>query len=265
MTQITPESGYLFEHAKIQVDIQSKYKKWVKIIRDIEKISREVQHSIEIPKDDLRSILVALLFSRTISNIAASTAVFESGYASQGRALLRVAMESTFTLVAINKNPKLADQFAKEDDFHRKKMFFKARMWQAPNLQEQAKEHATDEKLAEIQKAIDENAIKKMSTEEYSKAADLHDWYLTAYSVFSTSIHNSVRDLESHIITDSDGGICQIINEPVFDGLEPLYLLGSEVLLKALESVSSVFDIDVSDFHTLTTGKLTLLADQFEG
>jgi hypothetical protein len=265
MTEITPDSGYLFEYDKVQADIKAKYEDWVEVIRDIEKVSREVQHRLHIPKDDLRLMLAALLFSRTISNVAASTLVFESGYKSQGRALLRVAMESTFTLVAIDKNPELADQFAQEDDLQRKRMLNKTKMWNSPELQEQAKAHATDEILAEIQEAIDENAVKKMSTEEYSKAADLHDWYLTAYSLFSTSIHNSVRDLESHIDTDDEGEVTQIINEPILDGLENLYLSGSEILLNALSSVSNIFELDVSEFSDQTFKRLTSLANEFKG
>jgi hypothetical protein len=265
MTDITPDLGYLFEYDKVQAAIQDKYRNWVQVIRDIEKVSREVQHRLHIPKDNMRPMLAALLFSRTISNVAASTLIFESGFESQGRALLRVAMESTFILVAIDKNPELADQFAQEDDLQRKRMFHKARMWNSPELQEQARAHSTDEKLAEIQEAIKENAVKKMTTEEYSKAAGLHDWYLTAYSLFSTSIHNSVRDLESHIDTDHDGEIIQIINEPILDGLESLYITGSEILLSALNSVSNIFELDVSQFVTQTQEKLTALADEIEG
>lgn len=264
MTEITPDSGYLFEYGQVQAEIRDKYKNWVDVIRDVEKVSRELQHRLKIPKDDLRRILVALLFSRTISNVAAATLVFESGYESQGRALLRVAMESTFTLVAIDKNPDLAEQFAQEDDLQRKRMFNKARMWNTPELQKQARVHATDEKLAEIQEAIEENAARKLPTEEYSKLAGLHDWYLTAYSLFSTSIHNSVRDLESHIDTDHEGEITQIINEPILDGLESLYLTGSEILLNALISVSNVFEFEISDFTTQTHERLTALADEIE-
>jgi hypothetical protein len=265
MTDITPDSGYLFEYDKVQAAIQDKYRNWVQVIRDIEKVSREVQHRLHIPKDNMRPMLAALLFSRTISNVAASTLIFESGYESQGRALLRVAMESTFILVAIDKNPELADQFAQQDDLQRKRMFNKTRMWNSPELQEQARAHSTDEKLAEIQEAIKENAVKKKTTEGYSKAAGLHDWYLTAYSLFSNSIHNSVRDLESHIDTDDDGEIIQIINEPILDGLEILYITGSEILLNALKSVSNIFELDVSQFVTQTQEKLTALADEIEG
>ena len=264
MTEITPESGYLLEHDKIKADIRSKYRGWVEVICDIELVSRELQHRLVIPRDDLRSILVALLFSRTISNVVASTVVSESGYESQARVLLRVAMESTFTLVAIDRNPELADQFAKEDELNRKKMFNKARMWNAPDLKEKAKERATDEKLKEIQEKIEQNNVKKMSTEEYSKAAGLHDWYLTAYSLFSSSIHNSVRDLESHVISDDEGEITQIINEPILDGLGYLYLTGSEIFLTALNSVSNVFGLDVSDFHDQSSKKLASLANQIE-
>jgi hypothetical protein len=265
MTEITPDSGYLFEYDQVQADIQDRYRNWVEVIRDIEKVSREVQHSLHIPKDNLRRVLAALLFSRTISNVAAATLVFESGYESQGRALLRVAMESTFTLVAIDKTPDLADQFAKEDDLQRKRMLNKARMWRAPELQEQARASATDEKLVEIQETIDENAVRKMSTEEYSKAAGLHDWYLTAYSLFSSSIHNSVRDLEGHIETDDEGEIIHIINEPILEGLESLYLTGSEVLLNALSSVSNIFELEISQFITQTNERLTTLSDEIEG
>ncbi len=265
MTEITPDSGYLFEYDKVQADIQDRYRNWVEVIRDIEKVSREVQHKLHIPKDNLRLLLAALLFSRTISNIGAATLVFESGFESQGRALLRVAMESTFTLVAIDKTPDLADQFAKEDDLQRKRMLNKARMWNSPELQEQAKSRATDEKLAEIQEAIEENAVRKMSTEDYSKAAGLHDWYLTAYSLFSASIHNSVRDLEGHIETDVEGEITEIINEPILDGLESMYLTGSEVLLNALNSVSNIFELEISQFITQTHERLTTLSDEIEG
>ncbi|MCU7812047.1 MAG: hypothetical protein KZQ77_12540, partial [Candidatus Thiodiazotropha sp. (ex Notomyrtea botanica)] len=218
-----------------------------------------------VDPNDRQALLTVILFSRILSNVAASTVVIEIGYETQGRVLLRVAMESMFTLIAIEKHPELVDQFIHADELERKRMLNKARMWTMPTLKAQAELHATDEKLTKIQESIDELGARKISIEDYAKAAELHDWYLTAYSVFSASVHSNVRDLQKHFALSKDGEIAEILNEPILISLDRLYLSASEILLRSLESVTITFKLDISEFISRTTKRLELLANAIEG
>ena len=166
----------------------------------------------------------------------------------QATILLRCLLEALFSLVASSKSEEVVKKFINADLLERRKFFNKARMCKGDSLKGLADKHATDEVISNIQKDIDTFEAKRLSTEDISIKAELHDWYLTAYSLFSHSVHSSIRDLEKHLITDRNGDITGLKNEPTSDDYELLLATAAEAMLHTLKAIERVFDLDTSDF-----------------
>lgn len=96
-----------------------------------------------------------------------------------------------------------------------------------------------------------------MSTEEMAKVAGLHDWYLTAYTVFSDAVHGNIHDIEQQFVrSEYDDEIEGVRSGAIIDDLHGLYLCASEVLLKGLEAMDDVFQVDTRGFRALMMGNL---------
>lgn len=258
-------STYRINYTAVRKAVHAKYSDWLTTYASIEEKARETQHRLEVGRDNLRELLVAVLFARTIANTASAVLVVEHGYDVQGRALLRAAMESLFSLVAIEKDPEQAEKFVVADEQERKRMLNKSRAWSAPALKAKAQHIATDEKLEEIEKTIEATNAKRISTESMAIAAGLHDWYLTAYALFSASVHSNVRDLERHLVLTEDNEIEEIRNEPIIEELDRLLLTASELLLKGLESLDVVFGLNSENFRSHAYERLAKLETNLEG
>lgn len=254
MTEIIPESGSLLDDEYIKVQIHAKCEKWIELIHDIKKMAREALRCIEQRCNDRRAELMALSFCRIISNVEAFVIVIEYGHESQGGALLRGSMESMFRLIAIEKNPELAEQFDYESALERKKMLTKITLLKNPALK--AKLSPTDETRAEIEESASKGNGKSISIEEYAKSADLHDWYLINYSIFSASVHGSVRDLQKHLELNDKGELTPILNESVYGGLNTLFDIGSNILLISFDSISRAFILAVPEWRTNLQNRL---------
>lgn len=228
--------------------VHKKYGDCIKLFKDISDYAVLAQYKIEIIHDNFQSLIAGMLFIRTLANCQGAYLLIERGMDIQARILLRATLESLFSFVAICKSEQTAQEFIDANECARKKMLNKARMWEEEALKEMAKEYATEEKLEEINNAIEEKNAKSICTERMSIKAELHDCYLTIYCVLSQSVHTSVRDLERHLVLNEIGIIKELCNEPAIDDLAVLLLMASESLLHALNSLKILFKIDVEAF-----------------
>ena len=80
--------------------------------------------------------------------------------------------------------------------------------------------------------------------------AGLHDWYLTAYTIFSDAVHGNIHDLERQFVrSEDDEEIEGVRSGAIVDNLHSLYLCASEILLKGLEIMDDVFQVDTGEFR----------------
>lgn len=256
---------YRIDYDAVRAAVREQYPEWVAVYCKVETRARELQHEPEVHRDDLQQLLVAVLYARTLATVSSAILIAEHGYDVQCRVLLRSAMEALFSLVAIAKDPGIAKAFTLADERERQRMLRRSRSWSSPELRAQATLHATDQKLREIEEAIEATDAKSISVEAMAKAAGLHDWYLTAYAVFSGSVHGNVRDLERHLVLTDSREIEAIRSEPVIEKLDRLFLTAVEILLQAMEALSRVFGIDTERFRARVIDELKVLAKTIEG
>jgi hypothetical protein len=243
--------------------IKQRYADWISLFRDINRYAVALQYSLPIQKQDGRLLLAACFYLRTVSNLEAGVILLTRGMAPQSRAMLRVGMESLFALAAITKDPSAARQLVDAHNVQQGKMFHKVQRWSAPELRKRADAEVTEDTLKEIQARISETGAKAQSAESLAKTAGLHDWYLTAYAILSGAVHSSAADIERHVIKAPDGTVQELCNEPEVENLEKEWLLTSEMLLKAISSVSEIFEVkDAEQFIDQQYMRLRELADK---
>ena len=240
---------FQIDYATVKTVIKNKYAVWIAIYAEIESKTREIQHNRPLLIDGLQHLLTAALFARTVSNTSAAMLVAEHGYKVQCKALLRTALESVFALAAIVKDPNMADAFVESGERELKRKVFKSKLW-SQHLRAPLAHRFSSETFKKANDIAKSTSAKSISTEEMAKVAGLHDWYLTAYTMFSDAVHGNIHDLDQQFVrSDHDDEIEGIRSGALVDDLQGLYLCASEILLKGLEAMDDVFKIDTQNFR----------------
>lgn len=256
---------YQVDYGTVRAVVREKYVDWIAIYAQIESRVRELQNNRPFPVDSLQHLLVMALFARTVSNTSAAILVGEHGYSVQCKALLRTALESMFALAAIAKNPGMAETFVQSGDRETKRKVFKSRLW-SKTLRASLESRFSSETFRKNEDIAKSTKAKIISTEEMAKMAGLHDWYLTAYTLFSDAVHGNIHDLEQQFVRSEDSGEIEGVRSgATVDDLHGLYLCASEILLKGLEAMDDVFQIDTGEFRAHMMERLTEVVTQHTG
>jgi len=250
---------YMFNYDAVGDAIRRKYAEWGKVYQQIEFETRELQHQITVRRPNLYEVLVTVLYTRMLSNVSAAILVLERGFDVQCRILLRAAMESMFNLAAIANSPEQGQKLVVADSIERKGIFTKSPSCSRPKLDRMVSDDSVDDRLREVETAILELDAKRISYEDMARAAGLEDWYLTVYAAFSASVHSNVGDLKHHLAFSRNRANEAIRNESIRDGLDILYLQGSEILLKGLEVLGEVFKVNNETFRAEKFARLEAL------
>ena len=188
-------SPYRLEYDAVRVDAHARYADWAAFFGEVEETCKGMQHATSIDGGDLRHILVATLYARTLQHTSAANLLIERGLKAQSRVLLRAGMESLFSLAAVVVDEGFATQFLAADQIERRKLLKKSRSWTTPELRDQAIEAATDEKLAEIELEIERQRAKPLRTAQIAETANMKEWYTTAYAVIEYFIEQVPTEL----------------------------------------------------------------------
>jgi hypothetical protein len=94
-----------------------------------------------------------------------------------------------------------------------------------------------DELSAEIARL----EAKRLSAESLSKEAEMHDWYVTMYTLLSAYVHTTVRDLEVYQEIDQNDRIVSLKYAPRLDDTGELGDTASHAALLGAAAVDSFF------------------------
>ncbi len=157
--------------------------------------------------------------------------------------MARSMIEALFTLSAICRDEKFADEFTLEDQRTRLKFLRKFRDLHGglPPEVSQAEVEALEKELKDDVKDKD---IKEKTTEQWATDAGMRDWYLTAYAVFSTSVHSKVKDLERYLVLSEKNEIRELPAEPDDEEIEKILMSLNQGMLISLRCVFGLFKMD---------------------
>lgn len=213
----------------------------------INRLAQTHLYKLNIHNENVQEVIVALLFVRSLSAYQTSILLIERGLIAEARIILRNLIEILFKLRAAGKDPEIARVYVYEDEVSRKKFINKFKL-----LSEDIKGAQGNPKLGELLEAISKNIgdrdIKERQTQWYAQRAGLEDFYNSVYSLFSSSVHANVRDLQELVVADDSGRIKEILYGPaeVVD-LDKLLATAADTQAMIVEDVSKVFGLKLQD------------------
>lgn len=217
-----------------------------RICIEINQIAQANLYNLSIHNNLIQEILLAQLYIRALSTYQAGILLCERGMVAETKIILRTLIEILFRISAISKNKDIAEAFVLEDEIHRKKFFNKFKMLSDP-IKAANGNPQLDDLINTLNQNITDKDIKELQTQWFAHKAELDDYYNTAYSMFSSSVHATVRDLEELIQTDSTGNIIELKNGPDVCGLDLLLMTAGETMIIILDVVNRVFSLGLEE------------------
>lgn len=267
------ESGFLANTLNDFKDhLRARYPKHYDAAIDANSYAQKLQYKIEIVKYhsegggihiNTDQLLSSILYSRTITSYQAFLLLFQREMQQQAMVMLRCIFETLFALVAIQKNKDYSKRLIDADECDRLKAFNKI-------IRHRTRQSPDDDSIKEVQelataskKVVEEKKLHAIGVVENAEKAGLLDWYDTAYSHLSGTVHASIRSLQEALVLDDHGqDIVSLKNEPEIDDFAHLSATAIEAILFAVIAIGEIFEIDVAEFSNNTHSKLSdLLKD----
>ncbi|UUP20059.1 DUF5677 domain-containing protein [Nitratireductor thuwali] len=202
----------------------------------------ELLFSADIRNRDIRSIIVATLFMRLLEHYQAVIVLLNKGVIAAARAALRALVETTFKMRAVATDRDALKAFIAEDLAARKKLINKARNNDYTNLEE-TRRAISDELVGDLEQQIQATGAKSPRTEDWSRRASMHDWYITNYALLSKAVHTQVRDLEAYLKIGESGEIEEFRYAPGMNDIPLLILTTAHCLLIGASAFDGTFEL----------------------
>lgn len=260
------ESGFLSETLDdFKVHLRTNYRKHYDAAIEVNTYAQKLQYKIEITKYnteagvhiDTDHLLSSILYSRTISSYQAFLLLLQRGMQQQARVMLRCIFETLFALVAIQKNKNYSKRLIEADECDRLKAFNKIIRYRTRQSPDDDSINEIKELAATSKRIVEDKKLHKIGVEENADKAGLLDWYDTAYSLLSGTVHASIRSLQEALVLDEkEQDIVSLKNEPEMDDFVHLTSTAIEAVLYAVIAIGEIFKIDVEEFSNKTHSEL---------
>lgn len=247
------ENGFLGKEIEQWIQrIRNAHPSFFALAGEVNKYCQSAMYTFEVHNKDKQEVLVSTLYIRALNNYQAAILLAERGLMPQSRVLVRAMIEALFSLCAIAKSEKYANEFILEDQRNRLRFLNKYRQLHG-GLPPDVNREEVEALQQELQEDIKTSEIKKKSTEQWSIDAEMHDWYLTAYSVLSESVHSKVKDLERYLVLNDENEITEFRWGPDDHDIESILTTLIQGMLTALNCTVSLFEqrraSEIADFQ----------------
>ena len=145
-----------------------------------------------------RQIVTSVLFARVVELYQSIILASERGMAATTRILSRAFLEACFQFFAVQRDSEYLNDYLNQFLVEKVKLLRRIRESKSPQMKS-LRQAATDQLLADTEKAIEEQGARKISTKEIATRAEMLDTYYTAYAVLSHAVHTGVSDIDHHI------------------------------------------------------------------
>jgi hypothetical protein len=254
------DNGFLGEEITAVIsDIRSTYSDLFNLCDELNKLCHATLFKIDAHSEEPQELLIATLYLRIKSSFQAVVILSERGMIPQAKVVLRSILEALFTLCALSKKPDLCDIYMQADQIKRLKQINKFRMLKS-GLPEKAKEAEILTLYQELKDDIEKRKIKTYSIEKWAIEAELHDIYLSAYTVLCDPVHTNVKELERYLVLHDDE-IKELKWGPETDDLEIVLSANIEFMLVSLKAICDLFKIDEEKTINSLHDKLKVLID----
>ncbi len=167
----------------------------------------------------------------------------KKGFHAEIGILTRACLETLFLLKIAVEDEEFIPIFVQSDDRKRLTLMHVAHKYkEKPFLM--TKECATPEIMKELKEKIETVNIQLLKVEQIAAKAGMSQYYDSVYRLFSDFVHTMPKSLEKFIEVDDAGDVIRIIHAPSDEDNRFYLLTLSDILLRTLDLVFSLFSID---------------------
>ncbi|MCM2395213.1 DUF5677 domain-containing protein [Rhizobium sp. S95] len=210
--------------------------------RNINRDCHDLLFSATVRNHDHRAVIIATLFMRCLDHYQATIILLGRGVIPDAKVTLRALVECIFKMRAVSINSSSLEIFIKQDLLYRLKSMNNARNNSYSNIDE-ARSKITDDDIAQLKAEVKRRGAKEIKIVEWSRLADMHEWYIAHYTLLSDAIHTPVRELEAYLVLGEDSEIKQLRYAPALDDIPLLLLTAAQCLLIGASSFDKTFEL----------------------
>lgn len=234
------EHGFLGDDLTLVVcQVHERYGAHVALFNKTNTAAWNRQYSLHADRGSPRDAFGAAYYGRVLMLVQATVLCLERGITPAASILLRSATETLFTLGAIARHPERIERVVSDAEIRKREMLksiSRADVLSAStDVNTPVEKERRDELLA--------TTGSELSAYSLADDAGLRDWYLTIYARLSWPVHAAANDLETHIVV-ADGELQELVNEPILDGQEYLWMVCTNVCILAMQYVAEIFPTD---------------------
>jgi len=248
---MAPYKSHGFIGQEIVTWIKTSKKTHKELFVAAEKLNADCYRSLSavtIDPSSLRQTLISCLLARCIELFQATYILIAHGMSSPASIMLRSLMETTFILCATAKDDDALNAYIINGERERLRITNKIL----------ANGDKTFSKipvavLQDIKKELDEKMkkqkVKKFSTEDFARKANLHSWYSTAYVKTSWAVHATIGDVEQYLVLDKRENIKKIKFVPTDKDTSAVLSAACNAMIISLGESLVVFGADTAIAH----------------
>lgn len=198
------ENGFLA--GRIQSWIESQRALHRDLIERAQELNRDCHRFLDgrtVNLGNEKQIATSVLFARVVELYQSIILASERGMAATTRILSRAFIEACFHFFAVQRDSEYLNDYLNQFLIEKRKLLRRIRQSKSSQM-ESLRQAATDQLLADTDKAIGEQGARKISTEEVATRAEMLDTYYTAYAVLSHAVHTGASDIEHHILLNDN-------------------------------------------------------------
>lgn len=241
MKQFDADGFFSDAGIELETAIRARYSSELSLAKTINRDCHTLLFGCNVHNDDAQEILVATLFLRVLEHFQGVISLLEMGMVAPARATLRVMLEAVFATRAVASSENLVKPFIVADLPERLKLMNKARHNNYEALKA-LRDSLSDEIVNELSAEIARIEAKQLKAEQLSRAAGMHDWYVTVYTLLSAAVHSTVRDLESYLEISESDLVRSLTYAPQLDDIGELAHTASHTVLLGAGSLDTLFD-----------------------
>ena len=208
------------------------------LVNQINEFTNDIVSTILVNPDDLRESLIHSLLAKIIHSFNSAIILAQYGLESDCNTILRSLLDTLFILQAIYKDEDNAIKYIQSEkaqqlkeanailnDPNSSKLFNEK---QIVNFKKEKKS---------LEQEINNKKITVISSEEWSKKADLHNVYQTAYRVLSKDVHSGPASVERFLNLDDNKKLKSIRLGPSVNDIKRNLCTAAGLLLGVVEII----------------------------
>jgi hypothetical protein len=230
-------------------DFDQRYGPKIELSMAVNRLAHRLIFSVAIVSNQLDDLLLSTLMARQASTFQGFIILSRKGLIFQAEMLVRALAESMFLVGAICKQPRFAEEWILSDEISRKRLL--VRLNQDRSRRGELPDPKAVALIAELEKRIKDEKIKKYNTEHIARLAGLQSYYDTLYGFFSLSVHSSSRSLDKALQADGQGEVTAVEYGPLIEGFDMYFDYAISMTLYVLHEISTHFKHSTAEVESL--------------